>query len=73
MKPRSLKEMYDEKKKQPSPAASFIMEIAKLTHHSKAAVRKWVKGLARPDMGVQIILSKHFGIPYDELFPAKAS
>ena len=69
MRHKSLTEMYSERKKQPTPAAAFIAEIARVTHHSIAAARKWVLGLAVPDVSTKILLSKHFGVPYDELFP----
>ena len=61
--------MYEERKEQPTPAALFLREIAEVTHHSLAAVRKWVKGLAEPDVSTKILLSKHFGTPYDVLVP----
>lgn len=69
MRHKSLIEMYAERKEQPTPAAAFIAEIAEVTHHSIAAARKWVLGLAVPDVSTKILLSKHFGIPYDVLFP----
>ena len=61
--------MYLEQKEQPTPAASFLATIAEVTNHSIAAARKWVKGLAKPDVNSKILLSRHFGIPYDVLFP----
>ena len=69
MRHKSLREMYLEEKKRPTHAASFITTVAEVTHHSKAAVRKWLLGFAKPDMNTKIILSKHFNAPYDELFP----
>ena len=69
MKNKSLREMYLEEKKRPTHAASFITSVAEVTHHSKAAVRKWILGFARPDMSTKILLSKHFSVPYDVLFP----
>ena len=69
MRHKSLREMYLEQKEQPTPAASFLATIAEVTNHSIAAARKWVKGLAKPDVNSKILLSRHFGIPYDVLFP----
>ncbi len=69
MRQKSLREMYLEQKGQPTPAASFLTTIAEVTNHSIAAARKWVKGLAKPDVNSKILLSQHFGIPYDVLFP----
>ena len=60
----TFQEIYQDVKSQ---ANTFIEDIAKLTHRSKAAVRKWIAGECAPDMNVQEKLSKYFEKPIEEL------
>ena len=69
MKNKSLKKMYDELTEQPTPAALFIDEVARVANRSTSAVRKWLNGDVQPDVNIMIALSQHFGVPYDVLFP----
>lgn len=64
----TFQEIYQDVKSQ---ANTFIEDIAKLTHRSKAAVRKWIAGECAPDMNVQEKLSQYFNRPIEELFPPK--
>lgn len=50
MKGKTLTDIYNEKKKLPTPAAKFIAELCELTHRSRITVIMWVKGRVRPDI-----------------------
>ena len=65
----SFREYYQSLKYQPSPAATFIKEIATLCDRAEIAVRKWLAGDAVPEMKVQIKISQFLNIPVEELFP----
>lgn len=69
MKKRTLQVLYAKEKARPTPASSFVKSIAELTNRSETTVRKWLAGDSMPDHNVKVILSRHFAIPYDELFP----
>lgn len=69
MKDKSLRQQYEELTEQPTPAALFIEEVARVANRSTSAVRKWLTGAVQPDVNTMIALSKHFGVPYDVLFP----
>ena len=61
--------MYYELTEQPTPAALFIDEVARVAKRSPSAVRKWLNSDVQPDLNIKIALSRHFGVPYDVLFP----
>lgn len=69
----TLTEMYELKLKerQPSPAITFLREVASLTHKGELAVRRWIKGETTPDPLTQEVLAKHFNTTPEELFPKK--
>lgn len=69
MKNRTFQSLYQALKNEPSPAAKFVRDIAKLTGRSETTVRKWIAGETMPDIKVQMILQRHFNIPMSELFP----
>lgn len=54
-----------------SPGQLFIDEVAELTHRAETTVRMWIYGKQTPDDFIKTVLSKHFGIPVEELFPPK--
>lgn len=62
-------QLYKDAKKNPSPGAQFIKDIAEMTHRSEICVKKWLQGNTVPDINCQIILEQHFGIPRTTLFP----
>ena len=64
-------DIYKEKKKLPTPASSFIDEIATLTNRGRQAVRNWAHGRAVPEPKIVDMLSEYFKIDGDELFPIK--
>lgn len=70
----SLKGLYKQAKStkpEVSPAQLFISEVAELTHRAETTVRMWVYGKQTPDDFIKSVLSEHFGIPVDVLFPPK--
>ena len=69
----SFRDYYQSLKYQPSPAATFIKEIATLCDRAEIAVRKWLAGDAVPEMKVQIKISNYLNIPVEELFPVSKS
>ena len=69
----TLTEIYNEKKKLPTPAANFIAELCELTHRSKITVIMWVKGRVRPDINTQRIIAMHLKTDVESLFPQKQS
>jgi hypothetical protein len=52
-----------------APKSAFIEEIAKITMKAEITVRLWLSGSQRPDKLTQDIISKHFNIPAEILFP----
>ena len=69
----TLREYYQSLKYQPSPAATFVKEIASLCNRTEIAVRKWLAGDAAPDPYLQERIAAHLNIPADELFPKSMS
>lgn len=66
----SFIDLYEAAKKQPSPAAAFIKEVAELTHRSENTVRMWIWGRQQPDELTKEVIAKHFKVSADTLFPA---
>jgi hypothetical protein len=66
---RTFRHIYNEVKKQPSPATKWVGEVAYLTKRSEHSVRMWIAGSQEPDDLCKSILSNYFGIPAEELFP----
>lgn len=69
----TFREYYQTLKYQPSPAATFIKDIAVLCNRAEIAVRKWLAGDAVPDMKVQMKISDYLKIPVEDLFPKSLS
>lgn len=67
----SFKQLYliEKAKRQPTPAALFVRQMARLTRSSEATVRQWLSGCQRPDALAQEKLSNYFNIPETILFP----
>lgn len=64
-------EIYQEKKKQPTPASAFINEISLLTKKSKVSVIHWAQGRSVPEPKTVTIIAKHLNTDGDVLFPRK--
>lgn len=68
----TLKELYDNAKKQPkplTPSYAFVLEVARVTKRSEITVRKWIAGDAIPDALTQETLARHFKTSPEALFP----
>ena len=63
--------MYEKAKSQPTPAQEFVANIADITCRELSTVRQWLSGIQEPNPKAKEAISKHFGIPADELFPPK--
>ena len=46
---KSFFDLYAEQKKKPTPAQTFIAEVAALTHRSENTVKMWLCGRQIPD------------------------
>lgn len=66
-------QLYQNAKGKPTPCEEFVNEVAQLTGRSVSTVKKWGIGFAVPEINVRVMLSKHFKIPVNELFPAAKS
>ena len=71
MRQITLKQFYDEKRKEPTPAQLLIRQIAILTERSELTVRLWLSGHHTPEPMIQRIIAKEFDLDPDTLFPEK--
>lgn len=69
MKQKTFQELYEEAKNKPTPAQSFINEVAELTHRSVNTVRMWLVGRQAPDELAQNIIANKYGVQVETLFP----
>lgn len=69
----SLREMYDELRKQPSPSRKFIRELAELTNRSELTVRLWLTGHHEPEPLITQIIASAYGLDPNTLFPKSDS
>lgn len=67
----TLKELYEEARKEPTPGVAFIQEVAAVTQKSEITVRRWISGEVVPDALTRSVLAKHFQCQPEELFPTK--
>lgn len=65
---KSFKELYLERKSEPTPARKFIMEVAQLTDRTEQTVKMWLMGQQTPDPNVCRVIGMHFGVDADALF-----
>jgi hypothetical protein len=73
MKNKTFKQIYDEqpgRSTKISPKEEWINKIAALTRKAPGTVRMWLSGAQQPDALTKSVLSEHFSIPEDQLFPA---
>lgn len=64
----TLRELYNEAKKEPTPAVAFIQEVMAVTKKTEITVRRWLAGEVQPDALTKDVLAKHFGTTPEELF-----
>ena len=68
----TLKEIYETKKNELSPAQLFIALLAKITCRKETTVRQWLSGIQEPNDLAKKRISTELGIPVEELFPSSA-
>lgn len=66
----TFKELYLREKEKPTPAQSFIEDIAELTKRSANTVRMWLQGKQVPDALAQSLIAEKFNIDVSTLFPS---
>ena len=66
---KSFFDLYAEQKKKPTPAQTFIAEVAALTHRSENTVKMWLCGRQIPDELTQSIMSRRYNVNITGLFP----
>ena len=71
MRQKSFIELYQEAKRKPTPAQSFIEEIATLTHRSHNTVKMWTMGKQVPDELAQSLIAKKYDVDMTTLFPKR--
>ncbi|MYM12425.1 hypothetical protein [Muribaculum intestinale] len=68
-KQMTFKDLYLREKEKPTPAQSFIEDIAELTKRSANTVRMWLQGKQTPDALAQSLIAEKFDIDVSTLFP----
>lgn len=68
-KQMTFKDLYLREKEKPTPAQSFIEDIAELTKRSANTVRMWLQGKQVPDALAQSLIAEKFDIDVSTLFP----
>lgn len=68
-KQMTFKDLYLREKEKPTPAQSFIEDIAELTKRSANTVRMWLQGKQTPDALAQSLIAEKFDIDVSILFP----
>ena len=68
MREITLKQMYEELKKAPSPAQQFIKELAALTDRSELTVRLWLSGHHEPEPLIIKIIAEAYDLDPKSLF-----
>ena len=64
----SLRELYEELRKQPSPSRKFIKELAELTNRSELTVRLWLTGHHEPEPLIAQLIAKTYDLDPDTIF-----
>ena len=65
----SFRDLYAEFRDRPTPAQSFIAEVAEITRRKINTVIAWTKGQQTPDRLAQEQIATHFGVDIETLFP----
>ncbi len=65
----TFKDLYLREKEKPTPAQSFIEEVAELTKRSVNTVRMWIQGKQTPDALAQSQIAEKYNIDISTLFP----
>lgn len=65
----TLKELYNNARKEPTPGVAFIQEVMAVTQKTEITVRRWLSGEVIPDALTRSVLASHFHTTAKELFP----
>lgn len=65
----TLKELYEAKKNEPSPAQLLIMRLSRITCRTESTVRQWLSGIQEPNELAKKRIASELEIPVEELFP----
>lgn len=65
----TLRELYDLKKQEPSPAQAFIKKLSKATCRTETTVRQWLSGIQQPNDLVKKRIARTLNMEVTELFP----
>lgn len=70
VKKNRFREIYDSlpARQEVAPKTDWVNKIAEITKSHPTTVRAWIYGTQKPDALKTSIISKHLGIPEDELF-----
>ncbi|MCM1075996.1 MAG: hypothetical protein NC411_01385 [Bacteroides sp.] len=66
----TFKDLYLQEKEKPTPAQTFIEDIAELTKRSTNTIRMWLQGKQIPDALAQSLIAEKYNIEVSSLFPA---
>ena len=67
----TLKELYEEARKNPTPGVAFIREVMDVAQKTEITVRRWISGEVVPDALTRRVLADHFKCQPEDLFPNK--
>lgn len=65
----TFKELYLREKDKPTPAQSFIEDVAELTGRSTTTIRQWLSGAQTPEINTQKLIAAKYKVSLETLFP----
>ena len=65
----SFRDLYIEHRDKPTPAQTFVNEVARITDSSPNTVRAWRNGTQIPEKIKQRQIAEHYGVDIESLFP----
>ena len=71
MDKKSLQELYNETKNQPTPGQLFVADVAKIACKSETTVRMWLAGKQTPDALTQTVIANAYNVDVNYLFPSR--
>lgn len=70
---KTFKQLYEDAKREPTPAAAFVAKVAEITHRTETTVRMWLSGNQTPDELAKSVIAQHFNSDINTLFPTTAA
>lgn len=67
----TLKEIYQQKKVELTPAQQFVQKLAEVTCREETTIRQWLSGVQEPPRRAKDSIAKYLNVPVDELFPTE--